>query len=362
MIDDLRRLAVGATLFVLACASSGAAARSKDGFVRETRKVVDHVYLVHRPVATDAPFEGNVTVIEQTDSLVVVDAGGAPIAGEHIVKQIRGISPKPVKALIYTHYHGDHNLGAGAIIKAWPGVKIISTRKTRENMTGAPMKYIQTYSDAYKGQLDFARKQLQSGISESEKGGWSRFVEVGPSIVEGYKNLKAWPAQLTFTDRLTLPDEAAPVEVMFLGRANTDSDAVVWLPRQRVVASGDIVVHPVPYAAHSFPSEWLEVLKKLKALDFAYLIPGHGEVQTDSAYLDKLSKAIEDVRAQVTPLAQKGLTLQEVRKQTNFDKLRQEFGGDDGWHRFLTDIFFIGAITKNAYQEAKGEPIIQGAN
>lgn len=51
-----------------------------------------------------------------------------------------------------------------------------------------------------------------------------------------------------------MPHVLRPLTVA-IGKANTDGDAVVWLPRQRVVASGDIIVHPVPYAAHSFPSE-----------------------------------------------------------------------------------------------------------
>ncbi|MBI1329260.1 MAG: MBL fold metallo-hydrolase [Alphaproteobacteria bacterium] len=60
--------------------------------------------------------------------LVVVDAG-APIGGLRIVEKIKSISRKPVRFLIYTHYHGDHNLGAGAFLNAWPGRVIVSTEK-----------------------------------------------------------------------------------------------------------------------------------------------------------------------------------------------------------------------------------------
>jgi glyoxylase-like metal-dependent hydrolase (beta-lactamase superfamily II) len=62
---------------------------------------------------------------------VVVDAGGAPASGQAVVSEIRKISPKPVRFLIYTHYHGDHNLGAGAFRAAWPGCVIVSTARTR---------------------------------------------------------------------------------------------------------------------------------------------------------------------------------------------------------------------------------------
>ena len=96
---------------------------------------------------------------------------------------------------------------------------------------------------------------------------------------------------------------------MFLGRANTDGDAVVHAPRQRVVAAGDIVVHPLPYASASYPTEWVGVLERIAALDWAYLVPGHGDVQTDRAYVERVAATLRAVVAQVAPLARDGDTL-----------------------------------------------------
>jgi glyoxylase-like metal-dependent hydrolase (beta-lactamase superfamily II) len=333
-----------------------------DAFVRHTAPVTDRVWVIWRTwTSAEPPFEGNVMVVEQTDGLVVVDAGGSPLSGRHVVQQIRRISPKPVKVLIYTHYHGDHNLGAGALRRAWPHMRVVSTAATRRNMTGAPMAYVATYSRDNGNVGDFARKQLADpSLSERRKAGWRGLLTVLPSMVEAYKDMKPWPADVTFTDRLTVEDEAAPVEVMFLGRANTDGDAVVWLPKQRVLASGDVVVNPVPYASASYPGEWLAVLERLKGFDFAYLVPGHGPVQTDRAYLDKVSAAITTVRERVAPLAKEGLSLEEVRKRTDFSDVQRAFGGEDEWDRAMTQQFFIGALVSNAWKEARGEPIVQG--
>src|SRR5690242_11588527 len=125
-----------AALAVLALVSPSFAA--SDGFVRQTVQVAPNVHLIYRPVAINAPYEGNSIVIEQSDGLVVVDAGGSPPSGEYIVAEIKKFSNKPVKDLIYTHYHGDHNLGAGAFLKAWPNLTIISTAATKANMSGKP--------------------------------------------------------------------------------------------------------------------------------------------------------------------------------------------------------------------------------
>jgi len=352
-----------AMIFIGGLILATSARAGTDGFVRQTQTVTQHVHLIYRPIATNAPYEGNVEVIEQSDGLVVVDAGGSPVAGRYVVAQIKALCPKPVKDLIYTHYHGDHNLGAGAFLKVWPGLTIISTDATRASMTGKPMDYIKTYSQDYAGELDYAKKQrADPALPEAVRQGWQQFVDVGDSIVAGYRDMKAYPATLTFRDRLTIPDNVMPVEIMFLGRANTDGDAVIWAPAEKVLITGDIVVEPVPYAAASYPKEWIEVLKKLEAYDFAYLIPGHGQVQTDRVYVDKVIAALEDVRAQVTPLAQKGVALEDVYKQTDFEKIKVSFAGGDKWKRLLLGSFFLGSIIKNAYAEARGEPIVQGTS
>jgi len=350
-----------AAILLLLVPSSAIA--GSDGFVRQTMQVAPHVHLIYRPIATNAPYEGNSIVIEQSDGLVVVDAGGSPPSGEYVVAEIRKLSNKPVKDLIYTHYHGDHNLGAGAFLKAWPNLTIISTAATKANMTGKPMNYIKTYSADYAGELDYARQQVADPkVPDAVKAGWQQYLDVGDSIVMGYKNMQAYPATVTFTENYEIADSKEPVEIAFLGKANTDGDAVIWVPNEKVLCSGDIVVNPIPYAAASYPESWIAVLNKLKAYNYAFLVPGHGEVQTDTVYIDKVIAALTDVRAQVTPLAKKGVPLDDVYKQTDFEKLKASFAGDDKWKRGLLNSFFLHSIVKNAYFEATGQPIEQGTS
>jgi glyoxylase-like metal-dependent hydrolase (beta-lactamase superfamily II) len=355
----IRAIALGAVALLLTAAAAPPAPTAAQVFARETQKVTDHVWLIDKPHPTDPPFEGNSVVIEQGDGLVVVDAGGSPVSGRAIVAQIRKVSPKPVKWLIYTHYHGDHNLGAGAFRAAWPGVRIISTARTYENMTGPPMAYVATYAKSYGDMAAYAAGEAKDEkIPQGARDGWARTAAAGPGMVAGYTGLKVYPADMTFSDRLTLPDPVAPVEIAFLGRANTDGDAVVWLPKQRVLASGDIVVAPIPYAAHTYPAEWVAVLKTLKTYDFAYLIPGHGAVQTDAAYIDRLILTLEEVRAQVLPL--KDLPLEEVRKKVALKPIAERFAGDDPWLRTLMGAVFLGDLVSNAWKEARGEAVVQG--
>jgi len=359
-----RRL-IGLLLAVLLLVRAGApavAATAVDPYARSTTPVADHIWLIYRTYSsTEAPFEGNVEVFEQSDGLVVVDAGGCPLSGEHVVRQIRALSAKPVKYLVYTHYHGDHNLGAGAFRRAWPNAVVISTAATRDNMTSAPMNYIKTYGHDYQGMIDYAERQLTSAdLPESKRRGWQRIADIGPAMVAAYSSLAAYPADLTFVDRVTIPDAVTPVEVRFLGRANTDGDAVAWAPKQRVIAAGDIVVSPIPYASASYISDWIDVLGKLRAIDYAALVPGHGRVQSDKVYIDKLIRALMEIRSRIRSLVASGTSLEDIQKQTIFDGQLSDFAGDDEWQRALMRSFFLKAIVSNAYKEATGEQIVQG--
>jgi glyoxylase-like metal-dependent hydrolase (beta-lactamase superfamily II) len=330
-------------------------------FARQTQAITGRAHLIYKPAVTDPPFEGNVTVIEQHAGLVVVDAGGSPPSGKTVVAQIRKLSTKPVRFLVYTHYHGDHNLGAGAFLAAWPDLVIISTEKTAANMTGKPMAYVQGYAKSYSDMADTAAKAAADPkLPQGVRAGWARTAKAGPGMVAGYSGMKVYPPSVTFSDRLSLPDADAPVEVMFLGRGNTDGDAVVWAPKQRVLASGDLVVAPIPYAAHTYPGEWIATLKRLEGFDFAYLVPGHGAVQTDRSYVDKVIAALESVREQVGPLAKADVPLAEVRRRVDLSSVKAGFTGDDPWLAFLIDAVFTNDLIANAYKEARGEEVVQG--
>ena len=79
--------------------------------------MADHVWVLAEPRFQVQPI-GNVTVIEQSDGLVLVDAGGSPGAGRRIVEMVRSISRKPVKAIIISQWHGDKPQGLSELLKA----------------------------------------------------------------------------------------------------------------------------------------------------------------------------------------------------------------------------------------------------
>ena len=373
MKTHLLSFAVALTFMIPAAAQvasppPGSAADS--GYFQIVRPVAPHVWVLLQPKYQVQP-DGNVTVIEQADGLVLVDAGGSAGSGRRIVELVRGISSKPVKAVIISQWHGDKPQGLTEILKAWPDARTIATAATAAhlrdpktmNTPGAPDATANARYQALIGRIvDYMHKQALDAPSPEMRGHYeetARVIEQWALDMDGTLTIAT---KESFTDKLLIPDRAVPVEAMFLGRADTDGDAVVWLPKQRVLVTGETVIAPFPYGFGSYPSDWIGVLKKLRVLPFKVLVPGHGMPQTDRRQLDRIRAALEDVRRQVAPLVAKGLTLDQVKAQVDLTRQKQSFVGDDPWLGRWFDEFWATPIVTSAYHEAKGEPIEQSAH
>ncbi|MDO1560292.1 MBL fold metallo-hydrolase [Brevundimonas sp. 2R-24] len=310
---------------------------------------------------------GNVLIIEQSDGLVLVDSGASYGSGRRVVEHVRRISQKPVKSVIITHWHNDHPLGLAAIIEAWPGAEIIATEEAARDFDLRIGRQVPRRPDpAYNGERfnayveDARQKAGEEGAASEMVRGYSLAAEA--LALMGADQAGTWvvPATMTFSERLTLADAERPIEIMQIGRGNTDGDLIVWLPNERIVAAGDIVVWPVPYMFNMYPREWASVIEQIKAMPFEVLIPGHGEMLRDRAYLDQLIGLQRTVEERLAPLVGQYETFEamnEALPDDLFEDQRRLFAGDDAWLRFWFDGYALEPLMQSAYRELKGEPL-----
>ena len=155
------------------------------------------------------------------------------------------------------------------------------------------------------------------------------------------------------------------VELRFLGRGNTQGDIVALLPAERILATGDLLDHPVPYLGGGFPFEQVETLERMAALDVATWIPGHGAVlrgEAGKAYLADvtgfLRAVTEAVRREVHKLGGGSNKLEEVRTavlaELDLPAWRARFGGHDPENLDFFDSFSLRGVIAAAYREAWG--------
>lgn len=338
------------------------------GYFQLTRKIAPGVWVLAEPKFQVQPI-GNVTIIEQSDGLVLVDAGGSPGAGRRIAAEVRSLSNKPVKAIFISQWHGDKAQGLSELLKAWPAARTIATTQTAAYLSDPRTMNTPANPDAKRNAdfvkaqedvSDYMAKQGAFATSDTERKGFADTARAFRQYALDVEGALTLSTRESFAEHLGIADSAAPVEAMFLGPANTDGDAVIWLPKQRILVAGETVILPFPYGFESYPSRWSEMLKKLRAMNFATLVPGHGMPQHDRAQIDRIIAAIEGVRAQVAPLVAKGLTPAEVQAKVDFSQQQKSFVGDDAWLGRWFREFWAKPIVKSAYKEVKGEPIIQG--
>lgn len=333
------------------------------------RDLAPGIRLLGTPADYAGPAISNVSIIEQSDGFVLVDSGATIAHGRAIVAYIRSISRKPVKAVLITHWHNDHPLGIAAIREAWPRVRIIATERTRAGLLGPAMTSVglapddhfdtQIWNEASQGMAQVQGLAANPAITPQQRERYGRYIVNLRAFAAGFRGTYLVPPTETFADSLLLDDAERPVRLMFLGRANTDGDAVAWLPRQRIVMTGDIVVSPIPFGFGSYPESWLAVLARLKALNPALLVPGHGEPMAESSYLDRLGATIADIRTQVGPLARQGMSLEEVRAHVDFSAQRAIFGSTPRYATAFQSLW-LAPMVENAWKEARGIAIVQG--
>jgi glyoxylase-like metal-dependent hydrolase (beta-lactamase superfamily II) len=82
---------------------------------------------------------------------------------------------------------------------------------------------------------------------------------------------------VTFDRSLVIQRGTTTVQILWLGRGHTDGDVVVYLPQERVIATGDLIHGSTPYMADGYPYDWIKTLQAVERLDFDVALGGHGE-------------------------------------------------------------------------------------
>jgi glyoxylase-like metal-dependent hydrolase (beta-lactamase superfamily II) len=240
-------------------------------------------------------------------------------------------------------------------------MSFVATPFTRRKMVEKQVPYLKDLVQTDRGYVQYLEERVASG---KRRDGSPMPGEVKAYLAGQARDLKLEMEELaganvvlpnlTFDRELTIYLGAREVRVAFLGRGNTEGDAVVFVPDAKVVATGDLLVSPVPYGYGCHPSAWIETLAALSATDAKAIVPGHGPVMTDWSYAKKVSALLAEVRRQVQAEVKKGATLEETQQRVDVAVLRRGFAGDDFARGAAFDDFFLRSAVDRAYQEAKG--------
>jgi cyclase len=358
---------VGALLFVLTCAAPSAADSVKTR-ERGVTEVAQGVYVIRHPDDPTGFPNGNTTVIIGEREVLVVDSCYLPSEARRDVEQIRRWTNKPVRYLVNTHWHGDHQMGNYIYAEAVPQLAVVAHVETQKQLEG----YTSTFIGRYQKTTADVRQRLETGqaedgkpLTEEARKELQKNLAGREQVLAEFKDFRMRVPNLTFDQELNIDLGNREVQLKFLGPGNTRGDAVAYLPKEKILIAGDLLAHPVPYLGGGFPLELLKTLRRMSRLDARTIVPGHGEVLRDEYagnYLQQVIDFVDTVVAQVgVEVYRRGngpRNLEAVReavmKGVDVDAWRRKFAGDDKENREFFDGFSMPGLVTAAYREAWG--------
>jgi len=223
-----------------------------------------------------ATFVPNVGIVVGARATLVIDTGLGERNGAIILEAARELSDNRRFYIAATHFHPEHDLGAGAfpddaLLVRW---------------------------------LEQQRESDELGIETMR-----RFSSFAPIVAELLDDVEYRTADILFPDRLTLDLGGVHVQVIGVGPNHTIGDTVFYVVEDRVLFAGDVVMPVFPSASAQYGDieRWIQNMHDFESLGPEIVVPAHGRL-LDAASLGLFRDYLLAVRSSATTLASSGRT------------------------------------------------------
>ena len=226
-----------------------------------TEKKISFVEIGKGLWAFTAEGDPNSGVIIGDDCVMIVEAQATPRLASKVIEKVREVTDKPITHLVLTHYHAVRVLGA-----------------SQYNASQIIMSDVARAMVAERGQED-----------------WDSEFQRFPRLFEGHESIPGltWPTT-TFSNSMTVYLGKRKVIIKHIGRAHTAGDAIVWVPDEQVMFSGDIVeYHSACYCGDGYYNDWGSTLDSIASYHPSSIAPGRGDALVGT---EMVAKAIENTR------------------------------------------------------------------
>lgn len=240
----------------------------------------------------------NVCVVETSEGVVLFDSG-FEFTGPRIVEELRAVTDKPVRYVIYGHGHADHAFGAGAVIedaalRGFPRPVVIA----HENLPARFDRYQATL--AYQEHINRIQFAIPEGL---------------PAFSRTY----IYPDEI-YSDGLTLRLGGVTFELRH-AKGETDDTTWLWIPERKTACVTDLWVWSCPnvgnpFKVQRFTLEWARALEEVAAKEPELMLPGHGaEIAGREAVRDAcltVARAMRSLHDQVVGMLNEGMWPEEI--------------------------------------------------
>src|SRR6266849_3001805 len=278
--------------------------------VKEVAPGVFFRYSAIGPEGANIPFGGsnNIWIVFE-DYVAVVDANFPKEAGD-VIQAIKKTTDKPIRYVLDTHHHGDHSYGNEVFGQAGASI-VAQTNCARLLRVNGPKEFAEAGKPPT-GRKDVAKSKLKV-----------------PSLI--------------FDEKFVLDDGKQRVEFLFFGHAHTSGDAFAYMPKHKMVCTGDACVNGAfNFMGHSDSTSWIRVLEKCQQLDVNLILPGHGPPD-GKELLEKQKRYFVELRQQVKKGIDAGQDFEDIKKSI-----------DMPWYKEWTTVDPSPANVQHVYDELTG--------
>jgi glyoxylase-like metal-dependent hydrolase (beta-lactamase superfamily II) len=314
-------------LGALVSLSSAQNVPAADGVVNGVVTTRSHVFTpvsedIYHVTATGAVnLTSHAMLIVGEHDLLVVDSHVSPNAGMALIDAIKNVSEKPVRYLINTHYHFDHAHGNQVFPQ---DVEIIGHTYTRQKLNGELGNVLEestfiSFTEGVPGQVAALQQQLAQETDAARRAELEGRSGTAQAHLTSLGYIIPTPPNITIDESMsiyqTVNGGGREIQILHMGRGHTGGDVVVFLPEEKIVFTGDLMVPFIPYMGDAHVDEWPATLEQLKALDFDTLLPGHGPIVQGKERINFLQAYLRDLWTNTDALRRQGLTAEQAAQQ-----------------------------------------------
>jgi alkyl sulfatase BDS1-like metallo-beta-lactamase superfamily hydrolase len=235
----------------------------------------------------------NMTMIEGSDGVVIVDTLEAVENARAVMDELRKITTKPVKAIIYTHNHYDHVMGTLGVVTPEEVDSGAVPIYAHERLLAGMLNQLGVVGEAV------GRRSLYTFGNFLDKGPEGSVNEgIGPALVAGAPSFV--PPTVTFADQLEIGVAGLRLQLLY-APSETDDEIVVWMPETGVLQSAEVIqgetfpnLYTIRGTTYRDPVQWYRTIDRLRALAPEYLVPSHGRPVEGRAEVESLLSAYRD--------------------------------------------------------------------
>jgi cyclase len=260
----------------------------------------------------------NAAIILLDDVVLVVDTHSKPSAARALIEQIRKLTDKPVRYVVNTHFHWDHYQGNQAYPSSWPaGVEIISSEATRANIEQRGIPRVKHEIVTMPQEIEQLKSDMERAADPRQKEKLRANLLQAEAYLAELKSMQVTLPTVTFDRSLILHRPSKTVEILWLGNAHTNGDVFVYLPREKVLVTGDALHGWTPYMGDSYPFDWIQTLDAAEKLDFDQVIAGHGDVMRGKERFELWKQYFHDLLDETAKAYARGASLDDAEKQVS---------------------------------------------